>query len=250
MSETLIQFIDPAVISYPVSKSKNELFDTNTLSNCPTASLSLNYNLNLSVDPSGNAAFNTADNCRQDPKSFLPEDLSFNYAREDIQLDLLIVDLERINNPPRQVHSTSASIGNNGIMPTTGLSEPTSPIQRDTQAFPLGPPQDPPRCLPSRPCRKKRGRKRKAPLSPAAEELKRQKFLERNRLAATRCREKKRGYISSVEERIAELGRKNASLKTEYMLLQREFDYLTKLLLECGDYHCKQNSRSRLRESG
>jgi hypothetical protein len=72
-------------------------------------------------------------------------------------------------------------------------------------------------------------------LSPAAEALQRKKFLERNCIAASRCREKKKEYISRVEERKVELQRTNVRLKAENEYLLKEINSMTEVLLDCGN---------------
>jgi hypothetical protein len=59
---------------------------------------------------------------------------------------------------------------------------------------------------------KRRRRKRKAPLSEAEKEEKRRKFLERNRVAASKCRAKKKTELECLEDRKIALGRENEVL--------------------------------------
>jgi hypothetical protein len=137
--------------------------------------------------------------------------------------------------PPQPVGSIStfnlcmdsSPIDNDVTKTTIGPSEHTLPTQapdRDLLQDPLPKPNP-----------KKRGRKRKGPLSPAAEALQRKKFLERNRTAASRCREKKKEYISRVKERDVELQRTNVRLKAEKEYLLKEINGITEVLRDCGN---------------
>jgi hypothetical protein len=65
-------------------------------------------------------------------------------------------------------------------------------------------------CLPPP---KRRSRKRKARLSEAEKEEKHQRFLERNRLAASKCRAKKKDELERLEARKKELERENRVLR-------------------------------------
>ena len=62
--------------------------------------------------------------------------------------------------------------------------------------------------------KRRRYRKRRRQLTEAEKEAKREKFLLRNRVAASKCREKRRKYEENVQDRKQELERQNADLKT------------------------------------
>ncbi|RAK71261.1 bZIP transcription factor atfB, partial [Aspergillus fijiensis CBS 313.89] len=70
------------------------------------------------------------------------------------------------------------------------------------------------------------------------EKAKRERFLERNRLAASKCREKKKKNNQQLEQRFHELQNKNTELNTEIEDLRAEGIALKNELLrhsECGD---------------
>ncbi|OJK01657.1 hypothetical protein ASPACDRAFT_77362, partial [Aspergillus aculeatus ATCC 16872] len=70
------------------------------------------------------------------------------------------------------------------------------------------------------------------------EKAKRDRFLERNRLAASKCREKKKKLNQQLEQRFNELQTKNTELNTEIEDLRAEGIALKNELLrhsECGD---------------
>jgi bZIP transcription factor len=85
------------------------------------------------------------------------------------------------------------------------------------------------------PCQKRRGRKRKAPLSQAEEEVKRGKFLNRNRIAASKCRQKKKGWTHDLEEKKFKLSRENTALKGELEKLASELSSLKAALFLHSD---------------
>ncbi|EDV21003.1 uncharacterized protein TRIADDRAFT_60644 [Trichoplax adhaerens] len=78
------------------------------------------------------------------------------------------------------------------------------------------------------PHRTKRARRSQEDLDP---EEKRQRFLERNRAAATRCREKKKTWISGLDKKVKELSDKNSSLQAEAAKLRSEVAHLKSLLI-------------------
>jgi len=69
------------------------------------------------------------------------------------------------------------------------------------------------------PPKKRKSRKAKRDPETGVEEHKRSKFLERNRIAASKCREKKKQYVSDLEE--TKIG-----LETQHAHLQMEFNGL------------------------
>ncbi|XP_071942394.1 cyclic AMP-dependent transcription factor ATF-2-like [Antedon mediterranea] len=64
---------------------------------------------------------------------------------------------------------------------------------------------------------------------------KRQKFLERNRAAASRCRDKRKNYIHNLEKRADDFQTTNTSLQNEVTLLRNEIAQLKQLLLAHKD---------------
>jgi len=99
---------------------------------------------------------------------------------------------------------------------------------------------------------KKRGRKRKQ-LDADAQVVERKKFLERNRVAANRCRERKKTYVSNLEGRSKDLQSRNAYLRAEMERLGEEVVALRVLVgVECGcdDAVLAANLRERLGADG
>ncbi|XP_062397269.1 cyclic AMP-dependent transcription factor ATF-7a isoform X3 [Sardina pilchardus] len=63
----------------------------------------------------------------------------------------------------------------------------------------------------------------------------RQRFLERNRAAASRCRQKRKVWVCSLEKKAEELTSLNVSLSNEVTLLRNEVAHLKQLLLAHKD---------------
>uniref|UniRef100_A0A4W5P3R0 Cyclic AMP-dependent transcription factor ATF-2 n=1 Tax=Hucho hucho TaxID=62062 RepID=A0A4W5P3R0_9TELE len=97
------------------------------------------------------------------------------------------------------------------------------------------------------------GRRRRATSEDPDE--KRRKFLERNRAAASRCRQKRKVWVSSLEKKAEDLNSMNGQLQSEVTLLRNEVARLKQLLLAHKDcpvtamqkksaYHSEDTSRS------
>ncbi|XP_072303901.1 cyclic AMP-dependent transcription factor ATF-7-like [Eucyclogobius newberryi] len=71
----------------------------------------------------------------------------------------------------------------------------------------------------------------------------RQKFLERNRAAATRCRQKRKLWVSSLEKKAEELTHTNLQLQNEVTSLRTEVGQLKQILLTHKD--CPVTARQR-----
>ncbi|KAM7005719.1 cyclic AMP-dependent transcription factor ATF-7b isoform 3-T3 [Tautogolabrus adspersus] len=63
----------------------------------------------------------------------------------------------------------------------------------------------------------------------------RQRFLERNRAAASRCRQKRKVWVNSLEKKADDLANMNVSLSSEVTLLRNEVAQLKQLLLAHKD---------------
>ncbi|XP_037130670.1 cyclic AMP-dependent transcription factor ATF-7a isoform X3 [Syngnathus acus] len=63
----------------------------------------------------------------------------------------------------------------------------------------------------------------------------RQRFLERNRAAASRCRQKRKLWVNSLEKKAEDLSSMNVSLSNEVSLLRNEVAHLKQLLLAHKD---------------
>ncbi|KAK5662785.1 hypothetical protein OQA88_6193 [Cercophora sp. LCS_1] len=88
------------------------------------------------------------------------------------------------------------------------------------------------------PPKKRKSRKAKRGPGTGEEEHKRSKFLERNRIAASKCREKKKQYVSDLEETKIGLETQHAHLQMEYNGLLGEVSGLKHHLMahaKCND---------------
>lgn len=77
------------------------------------------------------------------------------------------------------------------------------------------------------------GRRRRA--SEMDPDERRQRFLERNRAAASRCRQKRKLWVNSLEKKAEDLATMNVSLTNEVTLLRNEVAQLKQLLLAHKD---------------
>ncbi|XP_053725104.1 cyclic AMP-dependent transcription factor ATF-7-like isoform X2 [Synchiropus splendidus] len=77
------------------------------------------------------------------------------------------------------------------------------------------------------------GRRRRA--SEMDPDERRQRFLERNRAAASRCRQKRKIWVNSLEKKADDLATMNVSLTNEVTLLRNEVAQLKQLLLAHKD---------------
>lgn len=80
--------------------------------------------------------------------------------------------------------------------------------------------------------KKRRSRKKKAPLPPAVKEEKRRDFREKNRIAARKCREKNRKKWDCIQEQCVDLEMQNKALKERRAELKDEVENLAKLVAE------------------
>ncbi|KAI9530194.1 Alcohol O-acetyltransferase [Dissostichus eleginoides] len=94
----------------------------------------------------------------------------------------------------------------------------------ETPASPVPPAQNPPRT----------GGRRRRNTSENPDE-KRRKFLERNRAAASRCRQKRKVWVQSLEKKSEDLNSTNGQLQSEVTLLRNEVAQLKQLLLAHKD---------------
>ncbi len=78
---------------------------------------------------------------------------------------------------------------------------------------------------------RKRGRKP----DDESPEVKRQKFLERNRAAASRCRAKKKVWVEDLEKKSKDINGVNQSLQQEVMMLRSEVQQLKSILIAHKD---------------
>ncbi|NXO46479.1 ATF7 factor, partial [Locustella ochotensis] len=90
-----------------------------------------------------------------------------------------------------------------------------------------------PQVSPAQPTPSTGGRRKRAADEDPDE--RRQRFLERNRAAASRCRQKRKLWVSSLEKKAEELTSQNIQLSNEVTLLRNEVAQLKQLLLAHKD---------------
>jgi hypothetical protein len=256
MSETLTEVIDPAVLCKPAPPSTDDISDSGARLNSQAVSWNFSCNLNQLYrlfNPPNNAAFNTMNELGANldfPPTEGPTSLCLHSSTP---IDWSTINLEPMADASPQQISYISSLSlpiedcapsNDGKVPVAGTSRPTLP----TQVSGPSPTRDVPHDPQSKANAKKRGRKRKNPLSPEAEQLRREKFLKRNRAAASRCRERKKKYIDNVEERMVELQRANIRLWAEKEYLVKEIGSMTEVLLGCGSCVCREHGTRLTKE--
>ncbi|KAK4042922.1 hypothetical protein C8A01DRAFT_44138 [Parachaetomium inaequale] len=146
-----------------------------------------------------------------DPELYSPD------SNEDTKAQIRVEPLHTSRLSTRKTSSTKS--------PSHRTSKSASSSTDITQ-----PEQEPPR--------KRRARKMNKESNTAEEEQKRNKFLERNRIAASKCREKKKMYVSELEETKMELELHNAQLRAEATALITEISALKHRLMghaKCND---------------
>ncbi|KAI8885981.1 hypothetical protein K501DRAFT_132447, partial [Backusella circina FSU 941] len=72
-------------------------------------------------------------------------------------------------------------------------------------------------------------------------EMKREKILEKNRQAASRCRQRKKEWLSQLQTNVDRLTRENRILEEQSMSLREEILNLKTILLSHRD--CSQSSK-------
>jgi bZIP transcription factor len=112
-----------------------------------------------------------------------------------------------------------------GISPVETRSGPTTRKRRSTQQNQVSEPMPQPATTPRR--RKKSTRKQSSATDSAADgDGKRSQFLERNRVAASKCRQKKKEWTSNLEHRARELQASKTHLSLLVSSLREELLYL------------------------
>ncbi|XP_061925908.1 cyclic AMP-dependent transcription factor ATF-2 isoform X2 [Entelurus aequoreus] len=130
---------------------------------------------------------------------------------------------------PSPTPSTSLSLAPASNLPAPEDLSPHSLQQpatstTETPASPVPPAQNPPST----------GGRRRRTTSDDPDE-KRRKFLERNRAAASRCRQKRKVWVQSLEKKADDLNSMNGQLQSEVTLLRNEVAQLKQLLLAHKD---------------
>ncbi|ETS79911.1 hypothetical protein PFICI_07440 [Pestalotiopsis fici W106-1] len=117
------------------------------------------------------------------------------------------------------------------ITPPDLAAYPIQPSKPSEAVFPPPAPLLPRRRRPRKP-------RPKPELSVEEETAKREKFLERNRVAAGKCREKRKTWMTDLEDTKLELEDRNTRLRTEHSALLMEFNQMRAALMahaNCGD---------------
>ncbi|KAL2262796.1 hypothetical protein VTK26DRAFT_9435 [Humicola hyalothermophila] len=157
-----------------------------------------------------------------DPGLYSPENES-----EDTRAQIQVIPITVSRASTRRTSSSKFSRRTSQAGSTsTDITPPD--LEQEPQESPE--PQEPPR--------KRRARKTKKETSTAEEEQKRNKFLERNRIAASKCREKKKLYVSELEETKISLEAQHTQLQMEYNSLVGEISGLKHSLMahaKCND---------------
>ncbi|NXP04154.1 ATF7 factor, partial [Thinocorus orbignyianus] len=138
---------------------------------------------------------------------------------------------------PLSVFSLTASSSLNGGNLVVG-SASTMVTARPEQSqilvqHPDAPSPAQPQVSPAQPTPSTGGRRRRTVDEDPDE--RRQRFLERNRAAASRCRQKRKLWVSSLEKKAEELTTQNIQLSNEVTLLRNEVAQLKQLLLAHKD---------------
>uniref|UniRef100_A0A671MAX9 cAMP responsive element binding protein 5a n=1 Tax=Sinocyclocheilus anshuiensis TaxID=1608454 RepID=A0A671MAX9_9TELE len=135
------------------------------------------------------------------------------------------------HSPPAHLHPGSTH------QTTPPLSHQTIPTQMSSTPKQTPCPQSPPQLS--------TGRRRRT--SEEGPDERREKFLERNRAAATRCRQKRKVWVMSLERKAEELTHTNLQLQNEVTSLRTEVSQLKQILLSHKD--CPVSVRQRETQS-
>ncbi|RVE66876.1 hypothetical protein OJAV_G00111580 [Oryzias javanicus] len=156
---------------------------------------------------------------------------------------------QRCHAPPHQHHQLhpSVNVPHAHHSPPAHVhqgSPPTPALSAAPQLSPLA--QQPPHsqhALQAGSCGSGGGGNRRRRTVEQDPDERRQKFLERNRAAATRCRQKRKLWVSSLEKKAEELTHTNLQLQNEVTSLKSEVGQLKQILLTHKD--CPVTARQR-----
>ncbi|NXO84870.1 ATF7 factor, partial [Sitta europaea] len=126
------------------------------------------------------------------------------------------------------LNGSSLVVGSASTMVTARPEQSQTLVQHPDAPSPAQPQVSPAQPTPST------GGRRKRALDEDPDE-RRQRFLERNRAAASRCRQKRKLWVSSLEKKAEELTSQNIQLSNEVTLLRNEVAQLKQLLLAHKD---------------
>ncbi|KAI6717159.1 tan spore protein [Diplocarpon mali] len=138
---------------------------------------------------------------------------------------------------PGAVSSSSGAMGVMGDASTAAKQRDVPGIPPTEARLALGEPGKPPTSQEKRP--RRRGTKRKV-RSKDEEALKRKEFLERNRMAAQKCRSKKKYTTSTLEENLAAQEERNLRLKAEVGDLTAEIGRWREVYAQC-EKECRES---------
>ncbi|NWW98124.1 ATF7 factor, partial [Caloenas nicobarica] len=130
--------------------------------------------------------------------------------------------------------ASSSLNGSNLVVGSASTMVPARPEQSQILVqHPDAPSPAQPQVSPAQPTPSTGGRRRRTVDEDPDE--RRQRFLERNRAAASRCRQKRKLWVSSLEKKAEELTTQNIQLSNEVTLLRNEVAQLKQLLLAHKD---------------
>ncbi|KAK4203658.1 hypothetical protein QBC40DRAFT_16572 [Triangularia verruculosa] len=144
---------------------------------------------------------------------------------EDIKAGIQVFTMD-MSRPSTQRTSSSKSQSNRTSKSGSTSTDITLPEQDSTEN------------ADNRPHKKRKTRRIKKEANMEQDEHKRNKFLERNRIAASKCREKKKVYVSELEETKIGLENQHGSLQMEFNALLGEVSGLKHHLMahaKCND---------------
>ena len=158
------------------------------------------------------------------PQGYQPEDPNENIESNSAAVSRPYETSARVTEATRtHSRSTIPSLASNSsgspVLPPCKHSHPKMTKQQDSE-----------------PARKNKRRNKKGTAGDEDEEddPKRNKYLERNRVAALKCRQKKTIWVRHLETQSTELGRKHSNLQQEYTRLINEVTQLKNQLMAHG----------------
>ncbi|KAM0328540.1 hypothetical protein ACHAQA_004947 [Verticillium albo-atrum] len=207
-------------IDVPILKSEPDVEDASSFLN-PSDDVLLAAQLNASKPFSRKAA----------PNGF--DDLSSGHVYpQQLKLDPDMVAMNSARRSQRQNRESTTTVDSQGS--STARSTPPALDQHSSRS--TDPSAEPP---PPTPKKQKRGKNASSSSTqPAKKDPKRDVFLQRNRMAASKCRQKKKEWMSDLQETKQDLENQHMQLLTEYNMLVGEVTSLKDQLMShatCND---------------